>query len=321
MPRKQVPLEQKKFPRTTGLTIQARCGHEYVRRISTGWLGGAFKTADNLKRYSEMLEQQTAWLKESVCLECFAKESLNTTSSQESQFCETLRIDSLPELKGTEKVLAFARSIRARIFADVVYDESRAMSRTFRYPSLGDRLIIESLYAARVITPVSDRTPMVELTYQFSKLTSDFMGVLPAKFGEGQDIPVEIQQRALAMWLVCRHAVLSSDLVSDFFDARWWLMRAKGKYTPPRARNSVGLFDIPNLRVHTYAMLVARMDCWNDPMDAYRALEMFLGEAEDAPEVFSAAAEETPFGELIEQIQIMNALRPKPSESHWGTPF
>jgi hypothetical protein len=313
MPRRKKTLEEQKYPKTTGLTVTGSCGHVYVRRVRLETVGGKFKTPENIARYDESVVEYTTWFARHECLECEARTTLRDVDSELSLLVQVFALEPLPTLDGTERVRAFAERLRFQAFRTIASDEARYMSRRLRQPSLADELFVDALRRSRTWDKVADRDQLALLTRQMNTAGIDMYEWPRFVLSQIEPEPsTQAQVRALATWLVVRWTVLHSMVVSRRADSRWWMMRVKGTYQEPNPRRDLGLFDVPDSQVHFLAAAVAKLDCWESPMDAYAALTMMMGGASDSVEVLADDAVDVPLPDLLETVRIMSVLRPKP---------
>lgn len=321
MPRKPKPIEERKFPRTTGIPARGECGHEYSKRIPLDKYSGKFRTPENLKAVEKVVrDEQRAALK-APCPTCNAVEVTAMCAQGESVMARWLGVQPLPELTGTPRTIGFAAEIRHNLFRKLLENGQ------YRPVSLlsGSR-VVESLIMDAVLSKWGqdvDSEPSEDISalaqdatelrnagfYNFyypTSFESMSAGVMSAK---------EVRE-TLTSWLLLKRIVEQGAFTFyDKTEAQFWIRHHKG--TQSWMTDDMRFRGRP-IAEGLAAEIVAKAFPWNNRDDAYSAfvaMMAYTGTVE--ADALDNADEGTPLKDMLEQMQVMRALSGKDPVVDW----
>jgi hypothetical protein len=310
MPRRPKTMEERKFPRTTGIRAEGKCGHEYDKRMPLDSYAGKFRTPENVAKVDAIIKEYQEHLKTSVCPTCHALNSTEMHEQQGAALTRWLGVDPLPELKGTKRTIGFAMEIRHDAMLRLLRSRRQSGMSLLGTSSVVQAFIMDAIEAKWGKFRSEERPASPDIAALMKGAESlermGFYGLTAFSYAFYRETTCE---EVLSDWLLYRHAMLQSThpLYTET-DASYWIRQHKGtaRYQVTR------VFPSPSYEAFTESMaadVVARTVAWEDRSEAYAAFKAMVSDAGTIEQESLEHSETgTSFKDMLEQMSVMRAL-------------
>lgn len=309
MPRRPKRMEERKFPKTTGIRAEGKCGHEFDTRIPLDQFGGQFRTPENIASVDHLIKRQQDELKKHTCPTCHALDVTEIHQQSEYALTQWLGVDPLPVLKGSKREIGFAMEVRHNALIRMLANRRASGMSLLGESRFVQAFILDAVNAkwGRVPEDAPASPDMIALVKGAESL--ERMGFYSLTFWS-RFFQETTGAQVLSGWLVYRHAMLETmNLFYVETDASFWIRQQKGneRYLQPRSGVSVASHNA--FAESLAADIVAHAAVWEERVEAYAAFRAMLSDHGTVESQALAHSEsETPLKDMLEQMSVMRAL-------------
>lgn len=302
-------MEERKFPKTTGIKATGKCGHDYDKRIALDTLAGSFRTAENIEAVALLIMREQDFARQQDCPTCHALDITEIVQQTEGALTRWLGVEPLPVLTGTKRTIGFAMDIRHQALLRSLSSQRQSGMSVLT----GDRFVQVFVLDA-VTSKWGTRAPTGPASPDLASLVKgaealERMGLYGLTFRARYFREEYSHTEVLSDWLIYRHAML--EWMNPFYqqtEASFWIRHHKGTERYQQTSTVAGArYDA--FSESLAADIVANTVAWEDRLEAYTAFTAMVGRAGSVERQALAFAEPgSPLPEVLEQMTVMRAL-------------